>query len=91
MSLVHVVRFGVGRFRRYLAQAETVGAHENGHRPFVWTKDLAWAEKFSSAQSARAYAQKALGHTEFVVGVAPWRGLPTDDLGGTPVAISAAA
>lgn len=91
MSLVHVVRFGAGKARRYLAQAETAGDRENGWRPFVWTKDLGRAEKFSSAESARAFAQKALGHTEFQVGVAPSSGLPTDDLGGTPAAIRVVA
>ncbi|WP_267355667.1 MULTISPECIES: hypothetical protein [unclassified Methylobacterium] len=91
MNLVHVVRFGFGRFKRYLAQAETTGAHENGHRPFVWTKDLSRAEKFSSADRARAYAQQHLGHAQFDVGVAPWRGLPTDHLGGSPAAIRMAA
>ncbi|MFB0491291.1 hypothetical protein ABIE45_003877 [Methylobacterium sp. OAE515] len=91
MSLVHVVRFGAGSARRYLAQAGTAGERENGWRPFVWTKDLARAEKFSSAQAARTYAQNALGHTEFDVGVAPTSGLPTDDLGGTPAAMRAVA
>lgn len=89
--MMHVIRFGVGRFRRYLAQADSVGAHENGHRPFVWTKDLARAEKFNSAESARAFGHKHLGHTEFEVGVAPSFGLPTDDLGGSPVAVRVAA
>lgn len=91
MSLVHVVRFGAGTVRRYLAQAETTGERENGWRPFVWTKDRARAEKFSSAQAARTFAQDALGHTEFNVGVAPTTGLPTDDLGGTPAAVRAVA
>lgn len=91
MSLVHVVRFGAGTAKRYLAQADASGERENGWRPFVWTKDLARAEKFASAESARAYAQKVLGHTQFQVGVAPASGWPTDDLGGTPAAVRQAA
>ena len=91
MSMTHVVRFGAGKARRYLAQATTAGNHEQGWRPFVWTKDLARAEKFSSAEAARIFALGALGHAQWEIGIAPPSGRPNNNLGGSPVAIRVAA
>lgn len=89
--MVFVVRFGAGKARRYLARAETTGAHQAGWRPFVWVDDIQRAELFSSSQTASDYALANLGHAEWEVGVAPSRGVPTDDLGGTPAAVRLAA
>lgn len=85
------IYFGVGARRRYLAQAETAGDPANGWRPLVWTRDAARAEKFGSAEAARAFAVEHLGHAQFNIGIVPGGGLPTGDLGGTPAAMRAAA
>lgn len=85
------VYFGAGARRRYLAHAETEGDPANGWRPLVWTKDSGRAEKFGSAQAARDFALRHLPHAQFSVGVVPGRGLPTDDLGGSPAAMRVAA
>lgn len=83
-----VVRFGAGlTARRYLAAPINRGECGNGWRPFVWTKDIQVAEIFSSEESAATYARHALGHDRWSVVVAPYRGVPTDDLGGAPAAI----
>lgn len=88
----YVVRFGAGlRARRFLAQADTAGDIANGWRPLVWTKDIQRAEIFSSEEKAAAFARESLGHDRWTVVVAPSRGVPTDDLGGTPAAIRMAA
>lgn len=87
MSNAYVVRFGAGKARRFLAQASTAGDHAKGWRTFIWTKDIARAEKFSSGEAARSFALKALGHALWEVAVAPPSGLPTNDLGGTPTAV----
>ena len=91
MSTIFVVRFGAGRSIRYLAHARSEGLPENGWRPFVWTKDISLAEKFNCEQSARSYAAAALRHEKFQVVIAPPHGRPTDDLGGSPVAMLMAA
>ena len=85
------IYFGAGARRRYLTHAETEGDTANGWRPLVWTRDAARAEKFGSADAARSFAVERLGHSLFSVGAVPGRGLPTDDLGGSPVAVRAAA
>lgn len=85
------IYFGAGARRRYLAHAKTAGDPANGWRPLVWTKSADRAEKFGSADAARTFAVERLGHAEFSVGVVPGRGLPTDDLGGSPVAMRIAA
>lgn len=87
-----VVRFGAGlSARRYLAHADTAGDTANGWRPLIWVKDIQRAEIFGSEESASAFAREALGHDRWSVVVAPSRGVPTDDLGGTPAAIRMAA
>lgn len=91
MSALYVVRFGAGTARRFLARADGQGETASGWRSFVWTRDLGRAEKFGTAAGAREFALTALGHGMWDVGVAPPRGLPTDDLGGTPAAIRMAA
>ncbi|MBX9719289.1 MAG: hypothetical protein K2Y56_11570 [Methylobacterium sp.] len=91
MSNAYVVRFGAGKARRYLAQASTAGDLRQGWRPFVWTKDISRAEKFSSSGSARSYALDTLGHALWDVSIAPPSGSPTGDLGGTPAAARIAA
>ncbi|GEP00531.1 hypothetical protein [Methylobacterium haplocladii] len=85
------IRFGAGRAVRYLTLPDTVGEHAKGWRPFIWAKDIQRAELFSSEESAGAYAREHLGHDRWAVVVAPSRGIPTDDLGGSPVAMRMAA
>lgn len=87
-----VVRFGAGlTARRFLAHADTAGDIVNGWRPLVWTKDIQRAEIFGSEEAATTFARQKLGHDRWAVVVAPSRGVPTDDLGGTPAAIRMAA
>ncbi len=87
-----VVRFGAGlTARRFLAPARTEGETVNGWRPFVWVKNIQVAEIFGSQEAAAAFATKTLGHDRWEVVPAPSRGIPTDDLGGTPAAIRLAA
>ena len=87
----HVVCFGSGRLRRYLARPDAEVSHAKGWRPFIWTADVGRAEKFSSAKKAEAFAAEHLPHNEWTVTIAPPRGLPTGDLGGTPAAMRLAA
>lgn len=88
---VYAIRFGRGTARCFLAQASTQGERPNGWRPFVWTKDLGRAEKFSDQDAAQTFGLAALKHDRFDIVIAPSYGRPTDDLGGTPVAMRAAA
>ena len=83
---VYAIRFGRGTARRFLAQASTQSEPHNGWRPFIWTKDLGRAEKFSDQDASQSFGLAALGHDRFEVVIAPSYGRPTDDLGGTPVA-----
>lgn len=85
------IRFGAGKARRYLAHAQTEGAHAKGWRPFVWVKDIERAETFGSEASAQDFGRANLVHERWDVVIAPSRGIPTDDLGGTPAAARIAA
>ncbi|SOR27150.1 conserved protein of unknown function [Methylorubrum extorquens] len=89
--MVYAVRFGAGTSRRFLAHSDTAGDNANGWRPLIWTKSVERAEKFGCAADAHAYALKHLGHSLWEVGVVPSRGLPTDDLGGSPNTLRVAA
>ncbi|GJE29791.1 hypothetical protein [Methylobacterium organophilum] len=86
-----VVRFGAGSARRYLAQSAVRDEPESGWRRFVWTKDIQAAEIFLSEVGAMTFARSVLGHNRWSVVPAPPRGIPTDDLGGTPAAMRVAA
>lgn len=88
---VYAVRFGTTLARRYLAPGRSEGEPGKGWRSFVWVKDIQRAELFSSQVSAEAFAIENLGHALWDVVIAPGRGIPTDDLGGTPAAIRLAA
>ncbi|KQO78134.1 hypothetical protein ASF36_13960 [Methylobacterium sp. Leaf90] len=89
--MVYAVRFGSGTARRFLAHADTAGDAASGWRPLIWTKSVERAEKFDSTAAARTFAQERLGHSHFDVAIVPGRGLPTDDLGGSPAAMRVAA
>lgn len=78
MSTVYAIAFGPAANRRYVALAE-------GWRP-VWTKDVALADKHSSAAEAEEWAARWLTPDSYtVVALAP----TSHDPGGTPAAIAA--
>ncbi len=88
MSTAFAIAFGPPTARRYLTPAETPEQPEaTGWRPFIWVKDVERAEKFGSEEAAWTWALCNLPHGDWTVVVAPSRGIPTDDLGGTPAAV----
>jgi hypothetical protein len=91
VSLVHVVRFGAGTARRYLAQADTPCGRVGDRRPLIWVRGFDRALKFASAPEARAFALNGLGHGLWEIGVAAPSDVPADELEGSLAAIRAAA
>lgn len=82
--------FGPRERRRYLAPNRApAGGERSGWRPFVWTKDRACAELFSSEARARELGRAQLGHDLFGVAIVPPTVFPEGDTGGTPAALAA--
>ena len=87
----YVIALGPRSNRRYLAEAFVAKQDaKTGWRPYVWVRDIEWADKWAREDEARAFAEMNLPHDQFDVITIPPMGVPGGD-GGTPAAAVARA
>lgn len=67
MTAVYVIEFAKGRLLAWNTGPLPPANVSTGWRPYIWTTDLARAEKFGSEAGAAAFGLSAIPHDEWSV------------------------
>jgi hypothetical protein len=84
----YVIRFPGGRM---LQLTWGDASKEQGWRPYTWTDSIEAAEKFDSPEQAQDWAAKNLRHNDFTIDAINPNFGPNNPVGGSTIAMRAAA